>query len=264
MLKDITIGQYYPAESVIHRLDARVKTLLTILFIVIIFFITNFWGYLALGVFVLGIIGLSRVPVGFFLRGLRPMLIFIIFTAAINIFMTPGEVIWSWWKLSVTVEGLHYAAFMILRIIFLVCGSSLLTYTTSPISLTNGLESLMSPLAKIKFPAHEIAMMMTIALRMIPTLMEETDKIMKAQQARCADFESGNLIRRAKALIPILVPLFISAFRRADELAIAMETRCYTGGKGRTSLHKPKLAFRDFMASVLLIVVGVGIWMVGR
>ena len=264
MLKDITIGQFYPAESVIHRLDARVKTLLTILFIAIIFFITNFWGYLALGVFVLCVIWLSKVPIGFFVRGLRPMLVFILFTSAINIFMTPGEVVWSWWKLSVTIEGLRYAAFMILRIVFLICGSSLLTYTTSPISLTNGLESLMSPLAKIKFPAHEIAMMMTIALRFIPTLMEETDKIMKAQQARCADFESGNLIRRAKALIPILVPLFISAFRRADELAIAMESRCYTGGKGRTSLYKPKLAVRDFLASGVLVAFGIGLWMVGR
>ena len=231
MLKDITLGQYFPGNSFIHRLDAMIKLILSAVYLVIIFLIKNFYGYGLLAAFTLFTIIISTVPLKFVLKGIKPLLWFIIFTAILNLFMTGGTVIWQFGFLKLTKEGISFAVFMILRIVFLVLGTSLLTYTTSPIALTDGIERLLTPFGKMGLPTHELAMMMSIALRFIPTLLEETDKIMKAQMARGADFQSGNLIKRAKALIPLLVPLFISAFRRADELAIAMECRCYRGGK---------------------------------
>jgi len=260
MLKDITIGQYFPGDSVIHKLDPRTKIIITFLFIVIIFFIRYYAGYGMILAFMLLTIYLSRIPFKFVLRGLKPLLFIIILTFLINIFFTPGDdVIVKLWFLTVTMEGLHQGVFMALRLIFLVSGTSLLTLTTSPIALTDGIELLLNPLRVIRFPAHELAMMMTIALRFIPTLLEETDKIMKAQMARGADFESGNLLQRAKALVPLLVPLFISAFRRADELAMAMEARCYRGGTNRTRMKILTLEFRDIAAFgvTLLLIAGV-------
>lgn len=257
MLKDITIGQYYPSDSPIHRLDPRTKLVITFLFIVIIFFVRYYTGYIFILAFLALTIALSKIPVLYILKGLRPLMFIIILTFLINIFFTPGEtLVFSFWFIRVTEEGLRQGFFMALRLIFLVTGTSLLTLTTSPIALTDGIEMLLKPLKVIKFPAHELAMMMTIALRFIPTLMEETDKIMKAQMARGADFESGNLIQRAKSLVPLLVPLFISAFRRADELAMAMEARCYRGGDNRTRMKVLTMGWIDaaaFAATAVLI-----------
>lgn len=254
MLKDITIGQYYPENSIIHRLDARVKFVGTIVMIVSLFVFDSFWGFLpVLGMMAL-IIGLSRVPLKYILKGLKPMLFLLIFMMLMNLFMTPGEtVLWQWWKLKITYEGVRLAGFMGLRLIFLVIGSSMMTYTTTPTSLTAGMERVFAPLKLVRVPVHEVAMMMSIALRFIPILLEETDKIMKAQQARGADFESGNIFKRAKALLPLLVPLFVSAFRRAGDLAQAMEARCYHGGSGRTKLHPLKYHLRDAMAYIVLV-----------
>lgn len=250
MIRDITLGQYYPAESPIHRLDPRVKITATLLFIIELFIVDNFLGF-AICAAVLGIvIAVSRVPLRFILRGMKPILFILFFTFALNIFMVRGEVIWEWGFLHITKEGIRIAVFMAVRLMLLITGSSMLTLTTKPLNLTDGMERMLSPFAKLGFPAHEIAMMMTIALRFIPTLLEETDKIMKAQQARGADFESGNLIRRAKALVPVLVPLFVSAFRIAQDLAMAMEARCYRGGSGRTRLHEMKLKAWDIAAFV--------------
>ncbi|MBR5740016.1 MAG: energy-coupling factor transporter transmembrane protein EcfT [Firmicutes bacterium] len=251
MIRDITLGQYYPAESLIHRLDPRVKITATLLFIIELFIVDNFLGF-AICAAVLGIvIAVSKVPLKFILRGMKPILFILFFTFALNIFMVKGEVIWQWGFLHITKEGIRIAVFMAVRLVLLIMGSSMLTLTTKPLSLTDGMERMLSPFAKLGFPAHEIAMMMTIALRFIPTLLEETDKIMKAQQARGADFESGNLLNRAKALIPVLVPLFVSAFRIAQDLAMAMEARCYRGGAGRTRLHEMKLRKRDIAAFLL-------------
>lgn len=256
MLKDLTLGQYFPGNSVVHRLDARTKILLTLFYMVLIFCIQNFSGYLLLGVFTVLIIRASEIPLRFILKGVRPLLFFILFTAVLNLFFSSGgQVLWQLGFLKITAEGVRYAALMILRIVFLVLGTSLLTYTTSPITLTDGIELLLRPFSKIGLPAHELAMMMSIALRFIPTLLEETDKIMKAQTARGADFETGNLLARAKALVPLLVPLFISAFRRADELAVAMECRCYRGGKNRTKMTEPKLHARDGAAAGLFVLL---------
>ncbi|NLX61413.1 MAG: energy-coupling factor transporter transmembrane protein EcfT [Tissierellia bacterium] len=248
MIKNITIGQYFPTNSVIHRLDPRIKIIITFMFIVSLFFVTSFYPYFLILAFIALTIKLSRVPFKFVLKGLKPLLLIITITFLINIFMTKGEVVLSIGPLNITKEGIRQAVFMALRLIFLVMGTSLLTLTTSPISLTDGIEKLLSPLKRIGVPAHEIAMMMTIALRFIPTLLEETDKIMKAQMARGADFESGNIINRAKNLVPLLVPLFINAFRRADELAIAMEARCYRGGENRTRMKELKLNRNDIIA----------------
>lgn len=264
MLKDITIGQYVPGNSFLHRMDARVKILLTLVFIVVLFIIKHPIGYLCFTVFTLGLILASRVPVKFILKGLKPMLFILAFTAAINLFMTPGTPIWSWnvvgsWTIDLTREGIVTAVLMLLRLLYLVIGTSLLTLTTSPLMLTDGIEKLLSPFRKIHVPSHEIAMMMTIAIRFIPTLAEETDKIMKAQMARGADFESGNLARRAKAMIPLLVPLFISAFRRADELSVAMESRCYNGGDKRTRMKEMKLTRIDAIASIGMTVFCAGL-----
>ena len=254
MLKDITIGQYIPGDTPVHNLDPRIKIIITFVFIAALFFINKFFGYLFVVAFMLLAVGLSKIPVRYIFKGLKPLFVIILLTVALNIFMTEGEVIYTIWKLKVTKEGLIQAAFMALRLIFLITGASLLTLTTSPISLTDGIEKLLNPFRRIGVPAHELAMMMTIALRFIPTLLEETDKIMKAQMARGADFETGNIISRAKAMVPLLVPLFISAFRRADELALAMEARCYRGGENRTRLNELKLDKTDIVSLVSMII----------
>lgn len=254
MIRDITLGQYYPGNSWIHRLDPRVKILATILYIVALFVVKDFIGFATAFAGLVVVTAISKVPVSFILRGLKPVFLIILFTFVINMFMIKGEVLVSLWFLEITREGLRTAVFMGVRLVLLIIGSSLLTLTTKPISLTDGIEALLSPFRRFGLPAHELAMMMTIALRFIPTLLEETDKIMKAQQARGADFESGNIINRAKALIPILVPLFISAFRIAQELAMAMEARCYGGSVKRTRMNGMKLCSRDLAASVIFVI----------
>lgn len=254
MIRDITLGQYYPGNSWIHRLDPRVKILATILYIVALFVVKDFIGFATAFVGLVAVTAISKVPVSFIMRGLKPVFLIILFTFVINMFMIKGEVLVSLWFLEITREGLRTAVFMGVRLVLLIIGSSLLTLTTKPISLTDGIEALLSPFRRFGLPAHELAMMMTIALRFIPTLLEETDKIMKAQQARGADFESGNIINRAKALIPILVPLFISAFRIAQELAMAMEARCYGGSVKRTRMNGMKLCSRDLAASVIFVI----------
>ena len=251
MIRDITLGQYYPGSSYIHRLDPRVKIMATLFYIAALFVVDDFIGF---GIAFIGLAvttAISKVPLKFILRGLKPVFLIIAFTFLINMFMVRGEVLVSFWFLSITREGLRTAVFMAVRLVLLIIGSSLLTLTTKPISLTDGIEALLSPFKRFGLPAHELAMMMTIALRFIPTLLEETDKIMKAQQARGADFESGNLLRRAKALVPILVPLFISAFRIAQDLAMAMEARCYGGNIQRTRMNGMKLEKRDLAASLV-------------
>ncbi len=254
MLRDITIGQYFPGDTIVHRLDPRTKILIAIMFIVSLFFIKSFYPYLFILAFVVLTVRLSKVPFRYVLKGLKPLILIILITFTINIFMTKGEVLFSIGPLDVTKEGIRQAVFMALRLIFLITGTSLLTLTTSPISLTDGIEKLMSPLRRFNVPVHELAMMMTIALRFIPTLLEETDKIMKAQTARGADFESGNIVKRAKNLVPLLVPLFINAFRRADELALAMEARCYRGGHNRTRLNELKFTRNDVLVLIITTV----------
>ena len=257
MLNNITMGQYYPVDSAVHRLDPRMKLILTIIFIVAVFLSHSFAGYLLLLGFLYFSCRMSNVPFRLLLKGLRPLRYIIIITFLLNLFFTPGEDLWvTVWVVRIYREGFFQALFYSLRLVFLVAGTSLLTLTTSPISLSDGLEKLLNPLRKIHFPAHELAMMMTIALRFIPTLLEETDKIMKAQMARGADFESGNILVRAKSMVPLLVPLFVSAFRRAGDLAMAMESRCYHGGEGRTRLRVLKTAKNDWiaLAGVLLLL----------
>ena len=253
MLSNITMGQYYPTDSIVHRLDPRVKILLTIAFIVGIFLVHSLWGYALALVFVYFMARLSHVPFKMLMRGLRPLRFILVLTFVLNLFFSgEGTILWQWSFITITHEGLSRAVHYCLRLLFLVIGTSLLTLTTSPVSLSDGLELLLSPLKVIHFPAHELAMMMTIALRFIPTLLEEADKIMKAQMARGADFESGNLLARAKAMVPLLVPLFVSAFRRAGDLAMAMESRCYRGGEGRTRLRVLKLTRADLYASLVM------------
>jgi len=250
MIKDITIGQYIPGDSFVHKLDPRVKILISLVYIINLFIVNNFSGYIFIVIFTFLSIYISKVQLRYIYKGIKPIFVLILITALLNLFMTGGTtVVFHWRFLTVYEEGLVLAAFMVLRLVFLIIGTSLLTLTTSPIELTDGIEKLLNPFKRFGVPAHELAMMMTIALRFIPTLMDETDKIMKAQTARGADFESGNLVRRAKNLIPILVPLFISSFRRADELAMAMESRCYRGGEGRTRMKILKLTGRDYSAS---------------
>lgn len=251
MIRDITIGQYFAGNSVIHRLDPRVKIIATLLFIIELFIVDNFMGFAIAAICLGTVIAVSKVPFSFIVRGLKPIIIILLFTFTLNMFMIDGRVLWQWGFLRITAEGLRTAVFMAVRLILLIIGSSMLTLCTRPLSLTDGIERLLSPFKRIGVPAHEIAMMMTIALRFIPTLLEETDKIMKAQQARGADFETGSLIRRAKSLIPILVPLFVSAFRIAQDLAMAMEARCYRGGENRTRMNEMKLKRRDYVAFVL-------------
>ncbi len=254
MFKNITIGQHYPVESKIHNLDPRLKLIVTLLFIISLFLIDQFPVYLMVVAFLGIVVKLSKVPVKMVILGLRPILIIIMVTFLINLFMTAGEVIWQLGPLDITREGLRQAGFMALRLMLLIMGTSMLTLTTSPILLTDGIESLLNPFKKIGLPAHELAMMMTIALRFIPTLMEETEKIMKAQKARGADFESGNLIKRAKSLVPLLVPLFVSSFRRADDLAMAMEARCYRGGENRTRMRRLVIDKNDYGAMAVTTV----------
>lgn len=254
MLKDITIGQYFPGNTIIHRLDPRVKIIIISLFIASLFFINSFYPYIFIVFFIGAVIKIAKLPLKFILKGLKPLYFIILITLLINVFMTKGEVLFNIGPLTVTKEGLSMAIFMALRLIFLITGTSLLTLTTSPIALTDGIEKLLSPFRIVGLPAHELAMMMTIALRFIPTLLEETDKIMKAQMARGADFESGNILNRAKNLVPLLVPLFINAFRRADELATAMEARCYRGGENRTRLNELKLKNYDYAILLSQIV----------
>ena len=252
MLKDITIGQHYPTESIIHKLDSRVKLVATFIFMVSLFIINKFWPYLIVILSLLAIIKLSNIPFKYILKGLKPLRWIILFTFVINIFFLPGEeLIWSFGFLRVTQEGISQAIFMAIRLTLLVLGTSLLTLTTSPMDLTGGIERLLNPFKKIGLPVHELAMMMTIALRFIPTLLDETDKIMKAQMSRGADFESNNLINRAKNLVPLLVPLFVSAFRRAEELGTAMEARCYRGGYNRTKMKESVLSKADYVSYVL-------------
>lgn len=265
MIKDITIGQFFPGQSVIHRLDPRMKLLITVLYIVMLFIAKGFSGLGAGVIFMLIGFLLSGIPIKMMLKSVKPILPIIIFTGILNLFfITSGNIIFEWKFIKITDNGLRTMAFMAIRIILLIFGTSLLTYTTSPITLTDAIERVLSPLKIIKFPAHEIAMMMTIALRFIPTLIEETDKIMSAQKARGADLESGNLIRRAKALIPILIPLFVSAFRRAEDLALAMECRCYRGGEGRTRLKQLKIAPRDYFALALTVIFIAAIILLNR
>ena len=264
MLKDITLGQYFPGNTVIHRLDPRTKLIATVCYIVGLFCAEWFVTYGLTALFLLLCVRLSRVPFRSLVRGLKPVLFILTFTAVLNLFYTPGEELWRWWIFKITREGIFNAFFMLLRITMLIMGTFLLTYTTSPITLTDGLERLLGPLKRLRLPVHELAMMMSIALRFIPTLIEETDKIMSAQKARGADFETGSLIQRAKALIPILVPLFISAFRRADELATAMECRCYHGGEGRTKLKVLCYQRRDLWAFAVLALFLAAILLLGR
>ena len=249
MIRDITIGQYYPANSKLHRLDPRVKIMCTLLYLISLFLFDNIGGYIVATVFLIFVIRISKVPFKFIVKGLRPIVMLLMITVLFNLFLTTnGNVIFKFWILQVTDEGLSTAVFMAIRLIYLILGSSLMTFTTTPNALTDGIEKLLWPLRKIKVPVHEIAMMMSIALRFIPILLEETDKIMKAQIARGADLESGNIIQKAKAMVPILVPLFVSAFRRANDLAMAMEARCYRGGEGRTKMKPLVYQRNDYIA----------------
>ena len=262
MLKDITLGQYFPGTSVIHRLDPRTKLLGVILYIVALFLAKSWISYGVVLAFLILAISVSKIPPKSIVSGMKPLVVILIFTGVLNLFYSDGGVVLvKFWKLTITSEGLTRAIFMTSRILMLISGTFLLTYTTSPIALTDGLESLLGPLKKLHVPVHELSMMMCIALRFIPTLIEETDKIMNAQKARGADFENGSIIDRAKALIPVLVPLFISAFRRADELATAMECRCYQGGEGRTKMKLLRYGRNDFYAfgglTALIAVVAV-------
>ena len=251
MIRDITIGQYYPGYSVVHRLDTRLKLILVLAFMVSVFLVSDFIGYAFVLIFLAIIISISKVPLRFILRGLKPVFIIIALTFVLNLFMTSGDVLVELGALTITRQGIYTACYMALRIILLILGASMLTFTTKPVKLTDGIECLLKPGARFGVPAHELAMMMTIALRFIPTLLEETDKIMKAQQARGADFETGSIFKRAKALIPIFIPLIVGAFRMAADLAMAMEARCYRGGEGRTKLHVFAWKRRDTLAVVI-------------
>ena len=265
MIRDITIGQYYPAKSILHRLDPRTKLVATLLYLISLFLFDGFAGYIVATVFLVSIIKLSKVPFKFIVKGLKPIIMLLMITVLFNLFLTrSGEVLFSFWIFTVTSGGLHTAVFMAMRLIYLILGSSIMTFTTTPNELTDGIEKLLGPLRKIHVPVHEIAMMMSIALRFIPILLEETDKIMKAQIARGADLESGNIIQKAKAMIPILVPLFVSAFRRANDLAMAMEARCYRGGDGRTKMKPLVYHKRDYVAYTITILYVVIAVLVGK
>lgn len=246
MLKDITLGQFYPTKSTVHSLDSRTKLFATLVFMISIFIINKFWAYGVMFLVVLGVTKISKIPIGYVVKGIKPLRWIIIFTFIINVLFLRGDkILWQFWIIKITEQGLTTAIFMAIRLVLLVLGTSILTLTTSPIALTDGIENACSPLKKIGFPAHELAMMMTIALRFIPTLLDETDKIMKAQMSRGADFESKNIISRAKNMVPLLIPLFVSAFRRADELAVAMEARCYRGGENRTKMKQSIIEKND-------------------
>ena len=259
MLKDITLGQFFPGDSLAHKLDPRTKLILTVVYIVGLFCAKSFLSYGLMAALLIAGVRVSGVAPKALVRGLKPVLFIICFTAVLNLFYTPGEELVSFWIFTITKEGVLTAFFMVLRITMLIMGTFLLTYTTSPISLTDGMESLLNPLKKIRVPVHELAMMMSIALRFIPTLIEETDKIMNAQKARGAMLDTGKLTERVKALVPVLIPLFISAFRRADELAMAMECRCYCGGTGRTRMRELHLRPADWLFLLGLVVVAVAV-----
>lgn len=264
MLKDVTIGQFFPGDSVIHRLDPRVKIILTLAILITLFAAGGLISYAIIISFLALIIAISDIPFKMVVKGLRPIVVVVIFTAVLNLFYMPGEYIWRWGFLHISKEGVVTAFFMVVRLFLLIIATSMLTYTTSPIQLTDGLERLLSPLKKLRFPVHELSMIMSIALRFIPTLIEETEKIISAQKARGADFESGNIIQRARAMVPILVPLFISAFRRADELATAMECRLYRGDVGRTRMKQLKITRLDINALIICGVVLVCVFVLGR
>lgn len=260
MIRDITLGQYYPADSALHKMDPRAKLLGTLVFIISVFVFHTFPGYAVATLFLAGLIVLSKVPVKFMFKGLKAIFTILVITVIFNILLTPGKVLWQFGFLKVTEEGLLLAGRMAIRLTYLVIGSSVMTLTTTPNQLTDGLEKLLHPLNKIHVPVHEIAMMMSIALRFIPILLEETDKIMKAQIARGADFENGNIIQKAKNMVPLLVPLFISAFRRANDLAMAMEARCYHGGDDRTQMKPLRYHSRDYIAyAVMVLYLGIAI-----
>ena len=264
MLKDITLGQFFPGNTLAHRLDPRTKLIFTVLYIVALFYAKSFVSYGVMALWLVTAVQVSKVGYKALVKGLKPVWFIIVFTAVLNLIYIKGTPLVTIWKITIYREAVETAVFMVLRIAMLIMGTFLLTYTTSPIRLTDGLESLLSPLKKLHAPVHELAMMMAIALRFIPTLIEETDKIMSAQKARGADFESGGLLQRAKALIPILVPLFISAFRRADELATAMECRCYSGGEGRTKLHVLRFAAKDYLVLALGAALTATVIVLGR
>lgn len=255
MLTDITLGQYYPGNSFLHRMDPRAKILCTMIFIVAIFLAQDLWSYLLVTAFILGSISVSGVPFKMVWKAVKPLWIILLFTMCIHVLTTPGTELFTWGWIHISEEGIRNGVLMTLRLVYLIAFSSLLTYTTSPIVLTDGIEALLMPFKRVGVPAHELAMMMTIALRFIPTLLEETDRIMKAQESRGADFSTGNLWQRAKAMVPLLVPLFISAFRRADDLATAMEARCYRGGEGRTKMHILQYGRRDAIGFGAVIAV---------
>ena len=265
MTANISLGQYLPGNSVVHRLDPRTKILLMSLYIAIVFVVKSLPVFLIPVVLLFVMFACAHVPASYFFSALKPMKWLLVFMFILTLFTTPGKTVWLEWNfIRITQEAVEQAVYITLRLILLVAGTSILTLTTSPIALTDGLEKLMSPLRKLRFPAHELAMMMTIALRFIPTLMEETDRIQKAQMARGADFESGNILQRAKSMIPVLVPLFVSAFRRADELAMAMESRCYHGGEGRTRMRELHFHARDLISTLLFVIILVGIILLGK
>ena len=252
MLRDITLGQYYPADSVIHKLDPRVKLFGTLIYIISLFVFKGLPAFILAAIFLVVLIKLSKVPFSYMVKGLKTIVLIMLFAAVFNLFLTPGTKLVSFWIFTITYEGLKNAIVMMVRLIFLIIGTSLMTLTTTPNELTDGLEKALMPLSKIGVPVHAIAMMMSIALRFIPILIEETDKIMKAQMARGADFESGNLLKKVKSMIPLLVPLFVSAFRRADDLAMAMEARCYNGGEGRTKMKPLRYEGRDRLSYLIM------------
>lgn len=259
MIRDITLGQYYPAGSILHKLDPRVKLVGTMIFLIAVFSYRGIPGLVCITVCLAALIKLSKVPFSYMVKGLRAIVVLLALTCVFNLFLTPGEVVFSFWKVTITKEGINLSFRMVLRLIYLILGTSLMTLTTTPNQLTDGLEQGLKPLNRIHVPVHELAMMMSIALRFIPILIEETDKIMKAQTARGASFDEGGLIQKAKSMVPLLVPLFISAFRRANDLALAMEARCYHGGEGRTKLHPLRYQTRDYVAYVLMLVFLAGV-----
>ena len=265
MIRYITIGQYYPAKSVVHRLDPRVKLICTLLYLISLFLFSSIPGYLVATVFLICVIHISKVPFSYIVKGLKPVIMLLMITVLFNLFLTrQGDVLFHAWIFTITEGGLRTAVYMAIRLVYLIIGSSLMTFTTTPNELTDGIEAVLHPLNKIHVPVHEIAMMMSIALRFIPILLEETDKIMKAQLARGADFESGNILQRAKSMVPILVPLFVSAFRRANDLAMAMEARCYRGGDGRTKMKPLRYKSRDYVAYIIVIAYVVAVVAIGR
>lgn len=263
MFRDVTFGQYYMAESFVHRMDARVKLVLCLLFMVGIFFVTSFAVFGAITLFLLAVIALSRVPVGSILKSVKGIFVLLLFTAVLNLFFTKrGTLLWSWWILEIYDEGIKFAAKMLLRLMLLVVGSNILTLTTTPVDLTHAIESLLSPLKVLRFPVRDLALIMSLTLSFIPGLIEETDRIIRAQKARGADFDTGNIIKRAKAFIPILIPLLVGGFRRADELANAMNSRCYEGSDKRTQLNKMHLGWRDAVGAFVTVSVFVGVFVV--